>query len=190
MGLCAKQSRHAHVIAGTHVCLYNSRLGLILCYMSSSDVVIERLNKYSRADAVGIGRLMPYLNDKLSGDPMAEELLSTIISSSYHDQIVARMGGKIVGTATVNLLLGPGVRGEGYLEDFVVDPEVRGRGIGDKLWQAIIIWCREKGVDLGFTSNPARVAAHRFYNSHGAEVRDTTVFHVSVDRMASTDLTQ
>lgn len=149
--------------------------------MSNLDVIVEILTEYSEPDAVGIGRLMPFLNDKLSDEPMAEELLRMIIDSPHHDQLVAKLDGTIVGAATVNLLLGPGVKGQGYLEDFVVDPEVRGLGIGDKLWQAIIDWCREHGVDLGFTSNPARIAAHLFYNSHGAEVRDTTVFHVSVD---------
>ena len=158
--------------------------------MSSPDIIVERLTEYSDSDAVGIGRLMPFLNDTLNDEPMDEALLTMIIDSPYHDQLVARLDGIVVGVATVNLLLGPGMEMEGYLEDFVVDPEVRGRGIGDKLWQAIIDWCREKNVDLGFTSNPARVAAHRFYNSHGAEIRDTTVFRVSVDRMASTALTQ
>lgn len=158
--------------------------------MSNPDITVERLTEYTKFDAVGIGRLMPFLNDKLTSEPMAEDLLRRIIESPDHDQLVAKLDGIIVGAATVNLLLGAGMKMQGYLEDFVVDPEARGRGIGDKLWQAIIDWCREHGVDLGFTSNPARVAAHRFYDSHGAEVRDTTVFHVSVDRMTSTNLSQ
>lgn len=79
VGLCAKQSRHAHVIAGAHVCLYNSRLGLILYYMSSSDVVIERLNKYSRADAVGMG-------DKLWRASSTSAGKRVLISDSHQTQ--------------------------------------------------------------------------------------------------------
>jgi ribosomal protein S18 acetylase RimI-like enzyme len=87
----------------------------------------------------------------------------------------------IVGVATMNLLMGPGMVKEGYLEDFVTDPEVRGRGIGDMLWQEMLAWCHEKGVDFSFTSKPSRELAQRFYDHHGAEKRNTDVFHVHVD---------
>ncbi|MFO0882489.1 MAG: GNAT family N-acetyltransferase [Candidatus Saccharimonadales bacterium] len=146
--------------------------------MSDPEVKVERLQEYSEADAAGIGRLMPYLSERLSNEPVAEDLLRAIIDSPYHDQLVARLNGLIVGAATMNLLMGPGVNKQGYLEDFVTDPEVRGVGIGDKVWQAMVTWCQEQDIDFTFTSHPAREAAHRFYIKHGAEVRDTTVFRV------------
>ena len=149
--------------------------------MSELNVEVQRLSEYAEADAVGIGRLMPFLSERLSGDPMNAERLKAIINSPYHEQLVARLNGRIVGAATMNLLMGPGMDKEGHLEDFVTDPEVRGRGIGDKVWQEMLARCRENGVNLSFTSKPSRELAHRFYKNHGAEIRNTTVFRVHVD---------
>ncbi|MGF7228578.1 MAG: GNAT family N-acetyltransferase [Candidatus Saccharibacteria bacterium] len=149
--------------------------------MSNPEIAVERLTEYSEDDAAGIGRLMPFLSERLSDEPVDEDLLRAIIGSPYHDQLVARLDGLIVGAATMNLLMGPGVCKQGYLEDFVTDPEVRGRGIGDKVWQGMLDWCTERGVDFRFTSRPNRQEAHRFYVKHGAETRETTVFHVPVN---------
>ncbi|HUD07616.1 MAG TPA: GNAT family N-acetyltransferase [Candidatus Saccharimonadales bacterium] len=149
--------------------------------MSEMDLSIERLSEFSEADATGIGRLMPFLSERLSGDPIDTKVLKTIISSPYHEQLVAKLDGRIVGAATMDLLMGPGMIKEGYLEDFVTDPAVRGRGIGDKVWQEMLAWCRENGVDLSFTSKPSRELAHRFYKNHGADERNTTVYKVLVN---------
>jgi len=147
--------------------------------MSIDNVAVEALTVYHDADAAGLGRLMPFLSERLSDAPVDEALLRAIIESPYHDQLVARLDGRIVGAASLSLLMGPGVGRQGYLEDFVTDPSVRGQGVGDKIWQAMLGWCREREVALEFTSHPSRVAAHRFYGRQGAAVRDTTVFHVS-----------
>lgn len=149
--------------------------------MANQEVHVEGLTEYSAEDAAGIGRLMPFLSDRLTDEPMDEVLLRTIIESPHHEQLVARLDGLIVGAATMNLLMGPGVGRQGYLEDFVTDKEVRGQGIGRKVWQGMLDWCVEQGVDFRFTSNPVREDAHSFYLKNGAEVRETTVFHVAVE---------
>lgn len=144
--------------------------------MPSSEITIEHLTKYSDEDAAGIGRLMPFLSEKLNDSPIPKDLLTDIISSPYHEQLVARINGVIVGTATLNMLMGPAAGRVGYLEDFVTDPEARGKGVGSKLWDAMVEWCNEHQVVLEFTSKPTRIDAHRFYLSRGAVIRDTTVF--------------
>lgn len=146
--------------------------------MENIDCRVERVKDYSPEIAAGIGRLMPFLNEKFSDQPMAEELLKRIIESPNHLQLVARIDGIVVGSATLSIILGPGVDKEGYLSDFVTDPEYRGRGVGGKIWEEIMNWCREQEIGLAFTSNPKRQDAHRFYLDHGAKVRDTTVFNV------------
>ncbi len=148
--------------------------------MSNIEPVVERLGEFSEEDAAGIGRLMPFLSERLSIEPMDADILRDIIRSPFHEQLVARLEGRIVGAATMNLLMGPGTQREGYLEDFVTDPTVRGQGIGDKVWQEMVRWCEERGVNLGFTSHSARQTAHRFYLNHGAQIRETTVFHVNI----------
>lgn len=142
----------------------------------TSPVIVERLSAYTEQDAIDMGQLLPHLSDKFDDTPIDKDWLEQVIASPYHDQIVARADGKIVGAATMNVLFVAGMGQTGYLESLVVDPTLRGRGIGDSIWQAIDAWCREKNVRLEFTSNPKREAAHRFYTKHGAVIRDTAVF--------------
>ena len=146
--------------------------------MANTEVIVECLEEYRSEDAAGIGRLMPFLSERLSADPMDEDLLRAIINSDHHDQLVARLDGLIVGAATMNLLMGPGAGREGYLEDFVTDEALTHQGIGHRVWKMMLDWCKDRDVELAFTSHPSRQAAHRFYLNHGAEIRDTTVFHV------------
>lgn len=146
--------------------------------MSQPDVIIERLTTYTPEYAKGIGRLMPFLSQRLSDAPLSEKLLAQIIESPYHEQIIARLDGKIVGAATLSLIMSPAVGKQARLEGFVTDPEIRGQGIGSCIWDEVLRWCTEQGVDLEFTSNPSRKAAHDFYLARGAKIRDTTTFHV------------
>ena len=143
--------------------------------MSNTEVYIERLSTYTPEDAAGIGRLMPFLSDKLDDKPISETLLREIIASPHHDQLVARLDSIIVGAATLNILMGAGMYKQGYLEDFVTDPTVRGNGVGARLWDEMMVWCDEHGVDLAFTSRGSRQTAHAFYKSR-AETRNTTNF--------------
>lgn len=138
--------------------------------------VVERLTVYSDQDTADIGKLLPYLNPKHDDTPIDKTWLQELIASPHHDQIVARYQGRIVGIATVNILFEPAQGKIGYLESFIVDPNVRGQGIGNKIWDEIVDWCRDKKVRLEFTSRPTREDAHRFYLKHGAVIRDTAVF--------------
>lgn len=146
-------------------------------------ITIEILTKYSGDDAADIGRLLPHLSDKFTAALVDRQLLTDIISSPYHDQLVARdANGRIVGAATLTATYGPGAGKNAWLEDFVVDPSVRGAGIGSKLWDAAVDWCRAQGASkLGFTSNPSRVAAHAFYIKNGAVIRDTSYFKKDIN---------
>ena len=144
---------------------------------------IEALSTYSDQDAIAIGQLMLHLSDSFDGSPVSKALLSDIIASPYHEQLVARdEQGTIIGTATLTVTMGAGVGRNAWLEDFVVDPTIQGAGIGSRLWDAMIVWCREHGVrKLGFTSNPRRTAAHTFYLKRGAIIRDTSSFKKTID---------
>ncbi|MEX0748970.1 MAG: GNAT family N-acetyltransferase [Candidatus Saccharimonadales bacterium] len=146
-----------------------------------SEVNVERLAQYSLEDAEQLGKLMPFLSSSFSGEPIDTELLDAIISSAFHDQLVARQRGRIIGAATLSLVMGAAAGKKGYLEDFVVHPDTQGQGIGIGIWEEMISWCREQGVStLNFTSAPSKEAAHRFYHANGAIERDTTVFRVDV----------
>ena len=144
-------------------------------------VHVERLEHYSDDDAAQLGRILPFLSANLQDKPIPQEILEKIIYSESRAQIVARIEGRIVGAATMNLTVSIATGEKGMLDDFVTDPEVRKLGIGDKIWEEMERWCREQGVNLDFTSHPSREAAHRFYLNHGAVIRETTVFHKEVE---------
>lgn len=148
-----------------------------------SDIIVNTLTAYSFEDAAAIGRLLPFLSDSFSGEPVDRQLLTDIIASPYHDQLVARStDGTIVGALTISLTMGAGVIRKAWLEDFVVDPAIQGGGVGGKLWDAMIDWCRTRGVHkLDFTSHPTKEAAQRFYLKRGAVVRDTNYFRKTID---------
>jgi len=144
---------------------------------------IETLKEYTEEDAAQIGHLMPHLSSSFAGDPIPEELLKEIIASPYHDQLVARNeSGDIIGAATLSIIYGAGAGRNAWLDDFVVDPNIQGAGIGSKLWDAMIEWCKvHHAGKLGFTSNPTRTAAHTFYLKRGAIIRDTSYFKKTIE---------
>ena len=146
-------------------------------------ITVERLQAYTLEDAAGIGRLMPYLNQEFDGSPIDETHLRSIIDSPYHEQLVARIDSRIVGAATLSIVMGAKMGRKGWLEDFVSDPEAGIKGIGQAVWNEMGVWCVEHDIDLEFTSRPSRTAAHNFYHKNGAETRETTVFkkHFSRD---------
>lgn len=146
--------------------------------MDSADtpIVIEHLTAYSATDAEQLGQLLTHLTSKATGEPVSKQWLEQVITSPYHTQIVARNAKGIVGAATLSLVADPLHSYIGYLESFVVDPDTRGQGIGNLLWDAMDQWCREKDVVLEFTSRADREAAQRFYLKHGAVIRDTNTF--------------
>ena len=145
-----------------------------------TEITIERLKAYDEADALALGELMTYLSEKCDGAPIPEDLMRMIIESEHHDQIVARCKARIVGAATVSMVMNVGRGNYAVLDAFVVDPSMRGKGVADMVWQELMRWCEEHAAQrLEFTSNQSRAAAHKFYFAHGATVRETTVFAVA-----------
>lgn len=149
--------------------------------MTNNGYNIEVLNAYSEADAAEIGSLMPQLSEHHTGEPIEEETLRDIIDSPDRDQIVARMGGRIVAAATVNLIKTP-TGAKLYMDNVVTDEACRGYGIGSAMIAKIKEIGRErKASQIAFTSNPDRTAAHRLYIGHGAVIKDTLSFRIPLD---------
>lgn len=144
--------------------------------LSTPAIRIERLATYSDDDAAGIGRLMPHLSSDFTDEPVPKDRLTTIIESPHHEQFVARHDERIVGAATLSIIMGAGAGSKAWLEDFVADPNADVRGIGQTLWNAMEDWCQERSTNLEFTSRPSRTAAHAFYAKNGAQIRNTSVF--------------
>ena len=140
---------------------------------------IKILTEYSEETANRVRELLIQLSR--SGKDRGEipkEWFDDLIASPYHDMLVAYDDdNKIVGIATLSIIMGPIVRKVAYLEDFVTDAALRGKGIGSALWNAMLDWEKEKGcTELCFTSGHGREAAQTFYLNRGAEIYDTNYF--------------
>ncbi len=146
-------------------------------------MIVKKLETYTPEVATRVRELLIQLSrsGKDKGE-ISREWFEDVISSPYHDLLIAEEDGKILGIATLSILMGPGIRKNAYLEDFVTDNTIRGKGIGSALWQAMLEWAAEKGCkDLEFTCGHGRESAQEFYKHHGAEIYDTNFFRKHLD---------
>lgn len=146
-------------------------------------MIIKRLDKYTPEIADQVRNLLVQLSR--SGKDRGEipkEWFDELIASPYHDMLTAvDDDGKIIGIATLSIHMGPIIRKNMYLEDFVTDSSMRGKGVGSKLWDEIIKWGQEKGCNnLEFTCGNGREAAQEFYKNHGASIYETNFFRKEV----------
>ncbi|MFZ0664552.1 MAG: GNAT family N-acetyltransferase [Acidimicrobiales bacterium] len=130
---------------------------------AASDEVVEALRQ-----------LVPQLSS--SSPPPTLEQVQEMVSSPATVLFIARDAGRVVGTLTLALFRIPtGFRA--WIEDVIVDTNVRGRGVGAVLVAAAIERANLMGaktVDL--TSRPSREAANRLYLRMGFDLRETNVY--------------
>lgn len=141
-------------------------------------MIIKTLNEYTPEIADQIRQLLIQLSR--SGKDRGEiprEWFEELITSPYHDMLLALENDKIIGIATLSIHMGPIIRKNAYLEDFVTDQSIRGKGVGTALWNAMLDWATEKGCqNLEFTCGAGREASQQFYKNHGATIYETNFF--------------
>ncbi len=144
---------------------------------------IEILKTYTPETANRVRELLIQLSrSKKDRGEIPREWFEEVIASDFHDMFLAiDDSNKIVGIATLSIIMGPIARKIAYLEDFVTDESVRGQGVGSKIWDALLDWAKEKGCsELNFTSGQGREAAWKFYEGKGAEIYDTNFFKKTI----------
>lgn len=143
-----------------------------------AELRVRTLGKYTPEMAEQVRGLLVELSrtGKDKGE-IPEGWFREVIASPYHDLLVAESEGRILGMASISVVMGAGIRKNAYLEDFVVAEKARGLGVGSAIWEAIISWARGKGCSkLEFTSGRGREAAQKFYLNRGAEIYKTNFF--------------
>ena len=124
------------------------------------------------------GRLLPQLSS--SAGPLDHEGVERVVRCEANTVLVARAGGRIVGTLTLVMFPVPtGLRAR--VEDVVVDGPARGRGVAALLTRHALRVARDAGartVDL--TSRPERAAANRLYERLGFAARQSRVYRFEV----------
>lgn len=83
--------------------------------------------------------------------------------------LVAVQEAMVVGMCSVQVVVSTAEGGwAGLLEDLVVHPEHRGRGVGGSLLSAAAAWCTDKGITrIQLLADKSNAPALRFYFSRG-----------------------
>ena len=122
---------------------------------------------------VALARLLPQLS---SAPPPTAYELETLVDSQAINLLVARVGGRIVGSLTLALFRVPtGQRA--WIEGVVVDQAARGHGVGAALvGEALRLAERAGARTVDLTSRASREAANRLYLRLGFELRQTNIY--------------
>ena len=112
--------------------------------------------------------------------PFGEQELRAIIEDSASQLFVMRDDERIMGMLTLGHYTSPTGR-KVWVEDVVVSTEYRGEGLGRRLINHAIEYCRENlsPCTLMLTSNPARIAANELYRTSGFEPKQTNVYKMT-----------
>jgi len=141
-------------------------------------ISIGQLTVASEAALKDISILIHQLSPRLPNCSI--ELLEQIITDSNLELWVAKDDGRIVGMATLAIVMIPEGR-RGQLEDIVVDETYRGKGLGEQLSKKLIERARERKISVVTLSSRAdRVAANNLYQKLGFEKRQTNVYRLEL----------
>ena len=144
-------------------------------------VVVDEVTTATPEILAALVALVPELST--SAPPLTAAALEAIVESPATILLVARDGtwGAILGSLTLVVFSAPtGPRA--WIEDVVVAPETRGRGVGAALVLDALRRAKAAGsrtVDL--TSRPARQDANRLYVRLGFVQRETNVYRTTLD---------
>ncbi len=143
----------------------------------SVDVV--QVDHVDDALVVAFASLIPQLSS--SAPPPSAGDLEAIVQSPSAVLFVALLDDRIVGALTLAIYRIPtGLKA--WIEDVVVDAQVRGHGIGEALNAAAIAVASERGAKhVSLTSRPSRVDAHRLYARLGFRPYETNVYRYDFD---------
>lgn len=108
--------------------------------------------------------------------PFTEEMLRAVIDDPSSHLYLYQHEEEVVGMTTLGIYYSP-TGSKGWIEDVVVDNNVRGLGYGKELVEHAIAEARRLGVrQLMLTSNPLRVAANKLYQAMGFEKKETNCY--------------
>jgi GNAT superfamily N-acetyltransferase len=108
--------------------------------------------------------------DKPSDLAAAENLFARIQQYPNYTIYVALAGDVIIGAFSLLIMdnLAHGGAPSGIVEDVVVHPDWRGRGVGRQMMRFAMEQCRQANCyKLSLSSNLQRTAAHQFYEALG-----------------------
>ncbi|MEQ7127590.1 GNAT family N-acetyltransferase [Actinopolymorpha sp. B11F2] len=142
------------------------------------DIEVEALREATEEAVECFARLLPQLSSSAPSPTRAS--LEKIIACPTNTVLAARGDGRLVGALTLVMIPIPtGLRA--WIEDVVVDTDMRGMGIGAALTSEAVRIAAEAGArTVHLTSRPSRASAIRLYERVGFVRRDTNVYRFTV----------
>jgi GNAT superfamily N-acetyltransferase len=143
-------------------------------------IEIEEVGEVTPEIVAALHRLLPQLNPNLTLP--SPERFQRLIHDPAITLVVARDGGRIVGTTTVIVYTTP-YWIKARLDEVVVDSASRGKGVGEALVRYCLDVGRRRGAqvaELQSGRGEVRAAAHRLYKRIGFQVRDSDLFRISL----------
>ncbi|MCL2514881.1 MAG: GNAT family N-acetyltransferase [Microbacteriaceae bacterium] len=139
-----------------------------------AEITIDEATEFSDELADAIEKLLPELSSTAVYD---RELVKEIVASEATHLYLARLDGRIVGTASLCVVPIPTGR-RAHVEDVVVDESARGHGLSRRLLEHLVTEANERfGVrTIDLTSRPDREAANHLYRTGGFVQRNTNVY--------------
>ena len=135
--------------------------------LSDKDQIFSLLNELIAKADKGNKKKKPSGDTTIQREKIFKELLMREDTKVF----VAEENGKLL--AVSDLFIVPIMRRgyyQGHIEDFVVTEQMRGKGIGTKLFNAIRTFCRENNINIiKLTSALELQPAHEFYKKNGGE---------------------
>lgn len=136
--------------------------------MYNNDIVVR---KAEQEDADGLHVLMVELMGRDCDRVALEQQLGCILRNPDYALFVACEGGELVGTVMGVACYDPGFNGKrfGIIENVVVAPTARGKGVGRKLFDAVEAWAEDEMncAYIQLVSGTQRTGAHVFYERIG-----------------------
>ncbi len=143
------------------------------------DCTITRLISSDASIAESIRTLIEQLTGRES--TFSEDDLRNVLQDSASRLFVMHHNDNIVGMITLGIYFCPTGR-KVWIEDVVIDRELRGKGFGQRLVEFAINYVKENlsPCSLMLTSRPSRVAANELYRKSGFEQRQTNVYKINI----------
>ena len=149
--------------------------------MDPKEFFIEQLTSISSENADAVRNLAKQLGNNYK--ELSDKDLQEIITSPQSFLFLARHipTKQVAGMIMAIVYRIPYVK-KAYLDDLIVDPQFRAKGIGKALMSHAVNFTKEKGAAyVDFTARPRREESNSLYEKLGFKKRDTNVYRLIFD---------
>lgn len=138
---------------------------------------MHELLTYTPSDFTDLASLMQELSDNIV---FTRESLDRMLADPNSHLYVIREENRIVACASLCIYHQP-FSMDATIESVVVSSKMRGRGLGRKLMEHLLVEAARMKVDcIHLTSNPSRVVANALYQKMGFERKETNCYTMNL----------